>query len=91
MTPTSASARLAAKTGRLLADKRVHPRGCAAVYDIQGDHDTYRVILGDTFSSCTCPSHGTCSHLAAARLLHAALDEDRRAQHAAKRTPGLAA
>lgn len=84
MTPATAS-----KVGRLLAEKRVMPRGAASVYDIQGDNDTYRVVLGEDFSSCTCPAYGTCSHMTAARLLHDALDEDRRAQHAAKKAPGL--
>jgi uncharacterized Zn finger protein len=83
------TAATASKVSRLLAEKRVTPRGAASVYDIQGDSGRYRVVLGEDFSSCTCPAHGTCSHMTAARLLHDAIDDDRRAQHAAKKSPGL--
>jgi hypothetical protein len=72
MTPATA-----AKVTRLLAEQRVTPRGCAAVYRVKGDTGTYRVILGDDFQSCSCPAHGTCTHLTAARLLHDAIEADR--------------
>jgi uncharacterized Zn finger protein len=75
----------AVKVSRLLSEKRVTPRGAASVYDVRGDTGTHRVILGDDFSSCTCPAHGTCSHLTAARLLHDAIDEQHQLSHRAGR------
>lgn len=68
-TPTAS-----AKARRLLAEARVEPRGIAAVYDVRGDHSTYRVVVGDGWVHCPCPAHREmCSHAESAVLLHDAL------------------
>ncbi len=64
------------KATRLLADCRVAPAGLAALYTVQGDHDTYNVTIGETGTgvlSCTCPAVAGCSHREAATLLHGVL------------------
>lgn len=63
----------ASKAVKLLAEGRVMPAGAAAVFRVQGDHDTYDVVIGDGFEMCSCPAHGDCSHRTAARLIQAAL------------------
>lgn len=63
-----------AKATRLLSEARLQPAGIAAVYTVKGDHDTYRVIVGDGWTQCPCPAHRElCSHAEAAQLLHDAL------------------
>lgn len=62
------------KARRLLATAAVHVDGTAAVYQVDGDHDRYRVVVGDGFVLCSCPSpRELCSHAEAAALLHEAL------------------
>lgn len=62
------------KACRLLAEKRVMPGGAAVVYNVKGDHGYYRVVLGDGWSSCSCPAlRECCSHVEAADLLNDAL------------------
>ncbi len=65
------------KATRLLAEQRVMPIGAATVYEVRGDHDTYRVILGTDWAICPCPAHRElCSHVESARLLDDALAAD---------------
>jgi hypothetical protein len=78
------TAALAAKVGRLLAEKRLLPVGAAAVYRVAGDTADYSVFVHADYSHCTCPANGDCSHLRAAVLLNDAIADDRRAQHIAK-------
>ena len=85
------SALASPKAVRLLAECKVKPAGGAAVYFVEGTHDTYRVILGDGFATCECPALRGCSHLEAATLLHEALAVERAAAHRAKTTGSLAA
>ncbi len=76
-----------AKVRRLLAKGAVLPLGAAAVYHVEGDHDTYRVILGEDFTSCSCPAlRERCSHVCAALLQQAALEDQRAEDHLRKLT-----
>ena len=61
------------KAIRLLTEGRVMPVGSAAAFRVQGDHATYDVAIGDGFAFCSCRAHGSCSHIAAARILQDAL------------------
>ncbi len=62
------------KARRLLAQQRVMPAGIAAVYDVEGDHGGYRVVLGDGWTFCPCRAHRElCAHVEAALILHGAL------------------
>ncbi len=74
-----------AKVRRLLADGRVQPAGCAAVVYVDGDNGRYRVILGEDFTSCSCPAlRERCSHVCAALLQQAALEDQRAEDHLRK-------
>ncbi len=58
----------------LLAEARVMPVGVASVYEVAGDHGTYRVIVGDGWTQCPCPANReACSHAIAAGHLHDAI------------------
>ena len=61
------------KVVRLLSEGRVLPAGTAAHYRARGDHGEYDICIGDGFAMCSCPAHGTCSHISAARLIQDAL------------------
>lgn len=57
------------KAQRLLSQDRVTELDPPRVFLIEGDHDTYRVIVGPgLFRWCECPYQGpgVCSHLLAA-------------------------
>ncbi len=71
----------AEKVARLLRECRVTPAGAASVYDVTGDTGPHRVFVVDSDDiTCTCPArNGECSHIAAAALLHHALDTARAA------------
>lgn len=58
------------KAARLVVDGRVQARGCAAIFRVQGDSDTYTVAVGDDWHSCSCPAVGVCSHILAAMYLY---------------------
>ncbi len=62
------------KARRMLAEQRVMPAGTAAAYNVEGDHGSYRVLLGAGWTSCSCPAlRELCSHVESALILHAAL------------------
>lgn len=79
--PVSATPAIFDKAARLILDDRVRARGVAAIFDVQGDHDTYRVAIGDDWHSCTCPAVGACSHILAAGLRHEQIGDERAANH----------
>ena len=60
------------KAARLIADRRVTARPEAMVYDVRGDHHTYRVIVDSSGIHCPCAARITlCSHALAAMALRA--------------------
>ncbi len=76
-----------AKVRRYLHEGRVQPEGCAAVIYVDGDTGRYRVILGEDFTSCSCPAlRERCSHVCAAILQQAALEDERDRAHLLKLT-----
>lgn len=63
-----------AKALRLLSEARVDPIGTAAVYEVVGDTDTYRVVVGDGWVQCPCrAAREMCSHAESSLLLHNAI------------------
>lgn len=62
------SERVSAKAQRLIADGKVS-RVKGHVYQVEGDHETYTVVVGypqEVSGRCDCPSETKCSHLIAA-------------------------
>lgn len=77
---------VSAKATRLVAEDRVRPEGCAAVLSVTGEHDTYRVVLGDGFALCDCPAlREDCSHVLASRLMLDGLASERASAHIVSR------
>lgn len=58
-----------AKAARIVAEGKVTRLTNVEVFDVQGDHDTYTVLIRGGHATCTCPARTTCSHIAAAGLL----------------------
>lgn len=69
MSPASLKAR------RLLATKRVKPKGTATMYAVLGDSGVeHLVVLAEGFAYCSCPANRErCSHVEAAEYLDVAL------------------
>ena len=62
------SQKVGAKAARLVCEKRVTPLD-ALTFKVEGDHDTYLVVLENDAAFCTCPSTDpACSHVRAARF-----------------------
>lgn len=60
------------KALRLVENGKVRPIPTARVFAVDGDHDTYLVMLAGMRSYCECPFLGrSCSHVEAARLMRA--------------------
>jgi hypothetical protein len=60
------------KAARLIAEGRIHFAPHARVYDVEGDHETYRVIVDPNAGIfCPCPARlPLCSHaLAVAQVM----------------------
>lgn len=63
--PARITPNMARKGRRLHAEGKVHYAGLTPLYVVEGDHDVYAVIVQGDAMTCTCPHHGTCSHIAA--------------------------
>jgi uncharacterized Zn finger protein len=64
------SAHVIAKATRLAEQGCVVPVGPADMFEVRGDHGTYEVVVGADRTWCNCAARGTCSHIAAAVMLH---------------------
>jgi uncharacterized Zn finger protein len=70
-----------AKAVRLADTGKVRRLSPVEVFEVEGDHGTYTVVLAGGETSCTCPAHGGCSHIVAVDLVRRSnrMNEIRRA------------
>lgn len=73
--PDRISPNSARKGRRLHREGKVTFVGLVPLYLVEGDHDTYPVIVRDDAMHCFCPHHGACAHDAGV-LEHRKADPD---------------